>query len=72
MEAILKPLQWTDFPVKTRMAFKLMRIPFMAWFMIGVMNIFIKQVLPDSIIRSLNGFRRSKLDIDNFGEVLKG
>ncbi len=54
MEAIYKPLGWNDLPKEYRMAFKMMRAPFVGWLMISVGNMFLKKMLPDSIVRKLS------------------
>lgn len=51
MEAILKPVKWSDFPKDFKLGFKLMRTPILGWFMISIMNIFVKQILPDATVR---------------------
>jgi haloalkane dehalogenase len=53
MEAILKPSRWDDFPKDFKMGFKLMRTPVIGWLMISVMNVFVKQILPDATVRDL-------------------
>jgi len=53
MEAILKPVTWNDFPKDFKMGFKLMRTPIIGWFMISVMNVFVKQILPNATVRDL-------------------
>ena len=53
MEAFLRSLTWEDFPSDFKMGFKIMRTPFIGWFMISVMNIFVKNILPKAIIRNL-------------------
>ena len=53
MEAILKPMRWSDFPKDFKLGFKLMRTPIIGWFMISVMNVFVKQILPDATVREL-------------------
>ncbi len=54
MEAILRPMRWSDFPKDFRMGFKLMRTPFIGWLMISVMNMFVKQILPQAVVRKLS------------------
>jgi haloalkane dehalogenase len=54
MEAMYKPLDWADMPKDYRMAFHLMRAPFIGWLMISVGNIFLKKMLPESIVRKLS------------------
>ncbi len=53
MEAIIKTVNWADFPPDFRTGFKLMRTPGIGWFMVSVMNGFVKQVLPQAIVRDL-------------------
>ena len=53
MEAILKPMSWSDFPKDFKLGFRLMRTPILGWFMISVMNVFVKQILPDATVRDL-------------------
>jgi len=53
MEAIFKPQHWSEFPKDFKMGFKLMRTPGIGWFMINVMNAFVKQILPQAIARDL-------------------
>jgi len=53
MEAILKPFTWAGFAADYKMGFKLMRTPIIGWFMISVMNGFIKGMLPKTIVRKL-------------------
>ena len=59
MEAILKPSRWSDFPKDFKMGFKLMRTPIIGWFMISVMNVFVKQILPDATVRDLSSQEKS-------------
>lgn len=51
MEAILRPVKWSDFPVDFKIGFKLMRTPFIGWLMISVMNAFVKKILPQATVR---------------------
>ncbi len=53
MEAIIKSARWDDFPKDFKMGFKLFRTPLIGWLMIVGMNIFIEQILPKAIVRSL-------------------
>ncbi len=54
MEAILAPVEsWKEFPSPARQMFKLFRTPVIGWFMIGHLNLFIKQVMAMTIIRKL-------------------
>jgi haloalkane dehalogenase len=54
MEALVMPTTWENFPKEFRMGFKLMRTSGFGWFMISVMNMFIKQILPKATIRKLS------------------
>jgi haloalkane dehalogenase len=53
MEAIIKPASWADFPKDFRMGFKMLRTPVIGWIMIVVMNMFVEQILPKAIVRTL-------------------
>ncbi len=53
MEAIVRPSRWKDFPAGFKIAFKMMRAPFIGWLMISVLNVFVEKILPASIIRKL-------------------
>ncbi len=53
LEAIVKPVTWAGFPAGFRFPFRLMRSPGIGWLMISVGNMFLKQVLPQSIVRKL-------------------
>jgi len=54
MEAIIKTAKWADFPPDFKMGFKLMRAPIVGWFMVSVMNVFVKEILPKAIVRKLS------------------
>jgi len=54
MEAIFKPMTWEDFPTEYKVIFRMIRTPFIGWLMISVANIFLKKVLPDSMVRKLS------------------
>ena len=54
MEALMKPMNWEDFPSDFRIGFKLFRTSVMGWFMISVMNMFVAQILPQAIVRKLS------------------
>ena len=54
MEAIVRPSKWSEFPRDFKMGFKLFRTPGVGWFMISVMNMFVKQILPQAIVRDLS------------------
>jgi len=53
MEAIYKVPKYSDLPVKPKMAFKFLRTPGLGWLMISVLNLFVKKILPDLVIREL-------------------
>ena len=54
MEALVKPMSWSDMPSRNRVGFKLFRTSGVGWFMISVMNMFLTQILPQMIIRKLS------------------
>ena len=54
MEALLRPMRWDQFPKDFKMGFKLMRAPAIGWFMVSVMNVFLKQIMPQTIVRELS------------------
>jgi len=51
MEAILTPMKWSDFPSGFRIGFRLFRMPVIGWFLIGIMNMFVEQILPKATVR---------------------
>jgi haloalkane dehalogenase len=53
MEAILKTAEWNEFPREFRMGFRLFRTPLVGWLMISGMNVFVEQILPKAIVRTL-------------------
>ena len=53
MECILRTVSWAEFPKDFKMGFKLMRTPGVGWFMISVMNVFVNQILPQAVVRTL-------------------
>jgi len=61
MEAVYRPMEWKDLPPKFQMAFRLMRTPFIGWLMISVGNMFLKKMLPDSMMRKM-----SKEEVDYY------
>ena len=61
MDAMYKPLSWSDLPKDYVMPFKMMRTPFIGWMMISIANIFLKKMIPDLILRKL-----SKEEIDYY------
>ena len=55
MEAMVKPLTYKEMPsFSLKVAFKMMRAPFIGWLMISVANMFVKKLLPDMIVRKLS------------------
>ena len=54
MEAIVKPMRWSEMPADMRTPFKMMRMPYVGWFMISVMNMFVNKMIPDTIKRTLS------------------
>ena len=53
MEAMLKPLKWSGFETKFRIPFKMMRSPGIGWMMVSVANMFVKQIVPQAIVRNM-------------------
>ncbi len=53
MEAIVKTVSWKGFNKDFKIGFKLMRSPFIGWLMISVMNVFVKQILPQATVREM-------------------
>ena len=54
MEAILRPMSWEEFPIGPRIGFKLFRMPGIGWLMLSVMNMFLRQILPQMTVRKLS------------------
>jgi haloalkane dehalogenase len=54
MEAIWRPVSWEVFPGKYKVGFKLFRTPIIGWFLIAVLNGFVRQILPQTIVRNLS------------------
>ena len=61
MEAMVKPMSWNSMPSDMRLPFKLMRTPFIGWLMVSVANMFVKKLVPDTIVRKL-----SKEEFNNY------
>ncbi len=53
MEAIIQTMSWKRFPTNYKVIFKLLRTPYVGWFMLSVLNMFLNKVVPDSIVRKL-------------------
>jgi len=60
MEAIYRPFSWSDLPGNARMGFRLFRTPGVGWLMISVMNMFVNQIVPQSIVRDLTGEEKAR------------
>ncbi len=54
MESMVKPLEWSDLSFSNRVGFRLFRTPGIGWFMISVMNVFMKQFMAQGIVRDLS------------------
>jgi haloalkane dehalogenase len=54
MEAIIRPVQWSDFPPDYKTGFKLMRTPGIGWVMISGFNMFVNKILPGAVVRKLS------------------
>ncbi|MFT5170475.1 MAG: haloalkane dehalogenase [Candidatus Marinamargulisbacteria bacterium] len=53
MEALIKPMEWSELPPDFRMTFRLLRTPGIGWLMASVMNMFVKGMLRQTIKRAL-------------------
>ena len=53
MEAMVKPMSWDDMPKDMRSPFRMMRTTFIGWLLISVGNMFVKKMIPDTIVRKL-------------------
>jgi haloalkane dehalogenase len=53
MEALVKPMNWYEFPSGEKTGFKLFRTPGIGWLMLSVMNMFLTQLMPRMIVRKL-------------------
>jgi len=53
MEAMVKPMKSSDLPSDLKISFLMMRMPILGWLMISVMNMFIKMMIPKTIVRKL-------------------
>lgn len=54
MEAIVRSWTWAEFDKEFKIPFKLMRMPVIGWFMVSVMNGFLNQMMPQTILRELS------------------
>ncbi len=66
MEAVIKTMEWDEFPKDFRMGFRLFRTPFIGWLMIAGMNIFVEHILPKAIVRKL-----SEKEMNHYREPFK-
>lgn len=53
IEAILRPLKWSDFPANFERGLKVMRTTGVGWMMASVVNTFLIQTLPQATIRKM-------------------
>ena len=53
MEALIRPVKWSEFPPGFKVGFKLMRTPGIGWLMISGLNMFVNKILPSAIVRDL-------------------
>lgn len=53
MEAMYKPMKWSEFDPDFKRGFKMLRTTGIGWFMASVMNGFVKQIMPQTIVRKL-------------------
>jgi len=53
MESLVKPMKGSDLPSDLKMMFLMMRMPILGWLMISVANMFVKQMIPKTIVRKL-------------------
>ena len=63
MEAIYKTWRWRDLSMSYRIMFKMIRTPVIGWIMVGIANMFVKQMLPNNIIRKL-----TKKEFENYAQ----
>jgi haloalkane dehalogenase len=54
MEAMVRPMSYSDLPGSLKFAMRLMRAPFFNWLMIGVANLFLRKLLPDLTHREMS------------------
>ena len=53
MEAIIRPITWSDMPGQYRLAFRLMRTDGIGWLLVSVFNMFVNGLLPGAVERTL-------------------
>ncbi len=54
MEAVIRPMRWSQFPADFKAGFKLMRTPVVGWLMISGLNMFVNKILPSAVVRKLS------------------
>ena len=54
MEALVRPMKWSELPSDFRMGFRLFRTPGIGFLMNQVGNFFVRQILPQAILRTLS------------------
>ncbi len=54
MEAMVRPLSYADLPGSLKVGMRVMRAPFFNWLLVGVGNVFLKQLLPDLTFRPMD------------------
>ena len=60
MEAVYRPVDWSDLPGIARIGFRLLRAPGVGWLMISVMNMFVTQFVPRAIVRDLTDEEKAR------------
>ena len=60
MEAIIRPMRWQDFPGKFRIAFRMFRTPGLGHLLLSNLNMFVTQILPQAVVRSLGKEERRR------------
>ncbi len=59
MEGMLRPLSWSGFEFPFNLAFRMMRAPFIGWLMVSVANVFVKQIVPQAVVRELSSAEKA-------------
>lgn len=54
MEAMVRPLSYSDLPGSLKLAMRLMRTSLFNWLLVGVANLFLRKLLPDLTYRELS------------------
>ncbi len=54
MEAIIKPMAWSEMPLPFRIAFRLFRLDGIGWLMLVPLNLFVNGLVPASVVRKLS------------------